>query len=235
MLKSVESNKKSLEELQELYEQALLTYNTENDIEDEKDTELIERIKEVYNIEDNDFKITCLPQFIFAKRFRNILNIRKLKGIEAQELVGIRKETISKYKNGYEYPSIDTILKIAKRLQISPYYLLGLSKYTTLESTTINELLGLSEDSMKILFMLQHNIGECEELTDDVPISNQNKLKLHIFNSFIEDNVNFLKFLCCIEQYTKLKETVRKDKNVDKENIKSQLLRTKRRYDKYIA
>lgn len=235
MLKSVKSDKKSLEELQGLYEQALLTYNTENDIEDERDTNLIERIKEVYNIEDSDFKITCLPQFIFAKRFRNILDTRKLKGIEAQELLGIRKETISKYRNGYEYPSIDTILKIAQRLRVSPYYLLGLSRYMTLETDEINRILGLSEKSMKILFMLQHNIGECEELTDDVPISNQNKAKLDIFNSFIEDNVNFLKFLCCIERYANLKEIARKDENVDKEKIKSQLLRTKRRYDKYIA
>ncbi len=235
MLESDKSNKKSLEELPELYQQAEITYMTEKDIEEEKDAELIERIKEIYNIEDSDFKIMSMPQFIFAKNFRKILNDRKLTGIEAQELLGIRKETISKYKNGHEYPSIDTILKIAKSFQVSPYYFLGLSRYMTLEADEINRILGLSEKSMKILFMLQHNIGECEELTDDVPISTQNKVKLDILNSFIEDNVNFLKFLCRLERYAKLKEILRKDKDVDKETINSQLLRTKRRYDKYIA
>ena len=235
MLKSNQGNKKSLEEFENLYEQAVLTHITKEDIENEKDENLIQRIKDVYEIDDDDFKIISLPQYIFAKRFRTLLEDKKLSGKEAEDLLGIKKETISKYKHGHEYPSINTILKIAKKLQVSPYYLLGLSRYMTLETDEINRILGLSEKSMKILFMLHHDIGECEELTDNVPISNQHKGKIDIFNSFIEDNINFIKFLCCIEQYSNLKKLARENKDNCKENIKSQLLRFKGRYDKYVA
>jgi transcriptional regulator with XRE-family HTH domain len=223
MLKSVESNNKKLEELDDLYKQAVLTNNTEKDIEDEADRELIDKIKEVYKIEDDDFKIVSMPQFIFAKRFRTILNDRQLNGVDAEEKLGIRAETISKFKNGRQYPSIDTILKIAKPLKISPYYLLGLTNYITLQVDEINRLIGLSEKSMKILFMLNHNVGECEELTDNVPVSNQNKGKLDILNSLIEDNTNFLEFLSCLEQYARLKEIEKQTQNSNKGDVKLQL------------
>jgi transcriptional regulator with XRE-family HTH domain len=223
MLKSVESNNKKLEELDDLYKQAVLTNNTEKDIEDEADRELIDKIKEVYKIEDDDFKIVSMPQFIFAKRFRTILNDRQLSGVKAEEKLEIRAETISKFKNGRQYPSIDTILKIAKKLQISPYYLLGLTNYMTLQVDEINRLIGLSEKSMKILFMLNHNVGECEELTDNVPVSNQNKGKLDILNFLIEDNTNFLEFLSCLEQYARLKEIEKQTQNSNKGDIKLQL------------
>lgn len=235
MLKSNESNKKSLEELENIYEQALLTYkeSISNDgIEKEEDEKLIEKIKEVYNIEDENYKIVSMPQFIFAKRFRTILKDRKLKGKKAVEELDLKKETISRYRNGDEYPSIDTILKIAKRLKISPYYLLGLSNYMTLETDEINRILGLSEKSMKFLFMLNHNVEECEEITDKVPISNENKGKIDILNRFIENNIDFIEFLSCLEKYAKINEKMKQTKN---KRLREQLLRFKRRVDKHIV
>lgn len=225
MLKSEESNRKKLEDVEELYNQAeLTTMNWDELDEAEADQKLIETIKEEYKIEDDDFKIISMPQFIFAKRFRTILKDWNLKGTEAETFLGIRKETISKYRNGREYPSTDTILKIAKKFQISPYYFWGLSNYSTIEAQEINRMLGLSEKSMKILFMLQHNVPECEELTDNVEISECNRVKLDIFNSFIEDNTNFFKLLNYFEYYAKQKEEIRKNKNNCREDIKKQLL-----------
>lgn len=235
MLKSNESNKKSLEEIENIYEQALLTYNesiSDMGSEKEDDEKLIENIKKVYNIEDEDFKILSMPQFIFAKRFRTILKDRNLKGKKAVEELDLKKETISRYRNGDEYPSIDTILKIAKRLKISPYYLLGLSNYMTLETDEINRILGLSEKSMKFLFMLNHNVEECEEITDKVPISNENKGKIDILNRFIENNIDFIEFLSCLEKYAKINEKMKQTKN---KRLREQLLRFKRRVDKHIV
>lgn len=235
MLKSNESNKKNLEELENIYEQALLTYNesiSSMGIEREQDEKLIEKIKEVYNIEDENYKIVSMPQFIFAKRFRTILKDRNLKGEEVVEKLGLSKSTISKYKNGDEFPSINTILEIAKRLKVSPYYLLGLSNYMTLETDEINRILGLSEKSMKILFMLNNNVAECKEITDKVFSSNENKGKIDVLNCFIENNVDFIEFLSCLEKYANINEKMKQTKN---KKLKAQLLRFKRRIDKHIV
>ena len=224
MLKSEESNRKKLEEREDLYKKAELTTSWYEMEEEEEDRKLIDNIKSVYKIEDDDFKIISMPQFIFAKRFRNILKDWHLKGEEAESFLDMSKATISRYKNGDEYPGTDTILKLAKKFHVTPYYFWGLSNHTTIEAELINEMLGLSEKAMKNLFMLQHNVPECEELTDNVPISNQNRRKLNILNFLIEDNINFLKFLRYIEYYVELKEKMQRDMDINKDDIKSQLL-----------
>lgn len=230
-------NKKAIEELSsfdKIYEQSYGDYIDNLDIEKEEDGKLIERIADKFNIENYQI-VKFMPQYIFAKNLRIIVKDRKINHAEFEEKYGLGAKMLSKYINGHQFPDFTIMCKIAYGLDMSVYQLLEMSKFTSLPVEEINKITGLSENSLRVLFMLQHNTTEFEELTDDIPISKTNKAKLDIFNSFIEDNVNFFKFLNHLEQYTKLKERARKEKNNCKEDIKSQLLRTKRRYDKYIT
>ena len=211
MVKS-EQSKKSLEEVPELYRQAELTYNTEKDIISEKDEKLIAKIKEVYKLEDSDFKITSMVQFIFAKRFRTITDDLKINGNNVKEILGITKETFSRYRTGAVFPDMNSILNLAKELQTSPQYLLGLSRYTIIEAEEIKRLIGLSEKSTEILLNLKQDFD------------NQKVNKLEFLNLFIEDEANFLKTLNCLEQYSNLKEKAMKNENNCREDIKKQLL-----------
>lgn len=224
-------NKKAIKELSwldDMYEKGYGHWLDDLDIENEKDEKLIERIREKFKVE-KDETIKFMPQYIFAKNLRIIVEDRKIKHTEFEEKYGLGAKMLSKYINGHQFPNLTVMCKIAYGLDMSVYQLLGMSKFTSLPAEEINNKIGLSEKAMKILFMLRHNIGECNELTDDVPVSNQHKIKLDIFNSFIEDNVNFLKFLNCLEQYTRLKEQLKNIEKDEDEEIKYKLLRITRR------
>ena len=200
--------KENLEELDEEYND--INYYTQKDIEEEKDIDLIEKLRDVYKMENVDEEIIrTMKEFTFPKKFRELT--REITGKTCQELLGISAGTFSKFKKGDTFPSDSTIKKLAKKLSVSQEYLLGQTEYTIPKVEEINKMTGLSEKALKIFFMLNHNIGECKELTDNVPVSNQNIEKLNVLNSFIEDNVKFLKFLSCLEQYSKLKDKL-KDK-----------------------
>lgn len=230
-------NKKAIEELSkldEIYEKSYWNIKDNLDIEEEKDRILIERIADKFNIENYQI-VKFMPQYIFAKNLRIIVKDRKINQAEFEKKYGLAPKMLSKYINGHQFPDFTIMCKIAYGLDMSVYQLLEMSEFTSLPVEEINNITGLSEKAMRVLFMLQHNTTECGELTNDISISKTNKAKLDIFNSFIEDNVNFFDFLNHLEQYTKLKEKVRKNKNNCREDIKSQLLRLKRRYDKYIT
>lgn len=221
-------NKKTINELSSLdiiYKKSKGSYMDNIDIENEKDGKLIKRIKKKFEIE-NDEVVKFMPQFIFAKNLRIILKDRNIKHIEFEQKYGLGEKMLSKYINGHQFPDFTIMCKIAYGLDMSVYQLLDMSKFTSLPIEKINKKIGLSEKSIKNLFMLQHNVKECNEITDDIPVSNQHRVKLDIFNSFIEDNMEFLKFLNCLEQYTKLKNN--QENNQD---INNKLLRIRKKID----
>lgn len=228
-------------ELDKIYEKGLGNYKDDIDREEEIDSYLTQRVKEYFKIKDDNI-VKFMPQFIFAKNLRIIIKDRNVNQSEFERKYGLGKKMLSKYINGHQFPDFTIMCKIAYGLDISIYQLLEMSKFTSLPVEEINKITGLSERAMRILFMLKHNTPECGELTNDIPISKVNEAKLDIFNSFIEDNVHFLKFLNCLEQYTKLKcqlKKVEKDedeetkKEIRKKNkqIKYKLLRNRRRID----
>ena len=64
-----------------------------------------------------------------------IKEIRKLKKITAKELaeqVNVAESTMSLYENGKREPDFETLSKIARYLEVSTDYLLGLSKNSAL-------------------------------------------------------------------------------------------------------
>ena len=61
-------------------------------------------------------------------KIREIRQKRKMSQIELSTKIGISQETISAYENEKAYPSIKTLIKIARILNTSTDYLLELSK-----------------------------------------------------------------------------------------------------------
>ena len=85
---------------------------------------------------------------------------------------------------------------------------------------------GLSENAMKTLAMLNHNIEEIQDLMDPMEVSNVHKNKLDIFSSFIADISNFSMFLTQIESYVRTKQKINETNNdKEKEFLEYDLIR----------
>lgn len=62
----------------------------------------------------------------FTERFNDCLKQTELKQTEIAKSCHIAKQTISNFKAGRAYPSIDTLYLLCKVLDVSADYLLGL-------------------------------------------------------------------------------------------------------------
>ena len=213
-----------MDELNEYMEEIDQNYN-----EYEEDKRIIRNLKKNYDLKNVDEDvIRNMKEFKFPKRFGELT--RYIDGKNCENMLEITPETFSRYKNGSLFPRDNMLKRLAKKLNVSVKYLLGETDITTSKAEEINRITGLSEKAQKVLFMLNHNIGECDELTDKVPISDINKNKLNVFNSLIEDHINFTNFLSRLEQYSKFKnklKNVKKDDEENKKEINLQLLAIK--------
>lgn len=64
---------------------------------------------------------------LFTERFNEILKISGVKQSELALHCNLTKQTISNFKSGVSYPSIQSLYKICEFLDCSADYLLGLS------------------------------------------------------------------------------------------------------------
>ncbi len=53
---------------------------------------------------------------------------KKLSQSGLAELIGIKEYSISRYETGLQYPTIETLLKLSRTLDVSVDYLLGIEK-----------------------------------------------------------------------------------------------------------
>ena len=63
----------------------------------------------------------------FTERFNEILKISGVKQTELAKYCNLAKQTITSYKSGASFPSIEILYKICQFLDCSSDYLLGLS------------------------------------------------------------------------------------------------------------
>ena len=63
----------------------------------------------------------------FTKRFNEILNNSKVKQCDIAKYCNITRQSVSDFKKGKSYPSIQTLYQICIYLDISSDYLLGLT------------------------------------------------------------------------------------------------------------
>ncbi|PZD97741.1 transcriptional regulator [Paenibacillus sambharensis] len=74
---------------------------------------------------------------MFAKRLKQLRKTRKFSMQEVADTVGVAKSTYAGYESGYRQPTLETIQLIAKKLNTSADYLLGLTDYPeTMEPTS---------------------------------------------------------------------------------------------------
>ncbi len=66
---------------------------------------------------------------IFTQRFNEILKVSGASQSALAEYCHISKQCVTDYKQGRCVPSLDTLFRICKYLDVSSDYLLGLSDY----------------------------------------------------------------------------------------------------------
>lgn len=77
--------------------------------------------------------------------------------------LGISQSALGNYERGDRVPDADLILKLARFFGVSSDYILGLSDTTTPQIEAVHDLIGLSEESTKVLSNLLKS-GATEEL-----------------------------------------------------------------------
>ena len=165
-------------------------------------------------------------QYEFSKRLKMIIINGNYKGKEFATYVGLSASVISLYASGKRIPRTNELQIMANKLGVSTDYLLGKTDCLTFSAQEINKIIGLSENAMKTLAMLNHNIEEIQDLMDPMEVSNVHKNKLDIFSSFIADISNFSMFLTQIESYVRTKQKINETNNdKEKEFLEYDLIR----------
>lgn len=152
-------------------------------------------------------------QYEFSKRFNIILAQGNYTNAEFASYTELSEASVSNYATGKRIPNTNELERIARKLCVSTDYLLGKTDCIDISAQEINKIIGLSENAMKILAMLNHNIEEIQDLMDPMEVSTVNKNKLDIFSSFIADMPNFSMFLTQIENYVRVKQKINETNN----------------------
>jgi transcriptional regulator with XRE-family HTH domain len=88
---------------------------------------------------------------IIGYRINAALALENKKQKELAKELGVTDNTISYFCSGKRTPNISQIVKIAKYLNVSTDYLLGIERGSTPEKTALISALGLSEDCIGII------------------------------------------------------------------------------------
>lgn len=91
----------------------------------------------------------------FATRLNKLLDDRKINQNEFAKMVSISDAAVSSYRHGQAEPKISVIAQMARALEVSTDYLIGLSDIESpnLEDISINRMLGLSGRAIEVLKM----------------------------------------------------------------------------------
>ena len=89
---------------------------------------------------------------MFQKRLKTARKNKKYTQEELAELVTTTKATISNYENGYSTPSIDMLLLLSSKLDVSIDYLLGNEEkeFDVIDSDFTKNELEIIKDSLNI-------------------------------------------------------------------------------------
>lgn len=84
---------------------------------------------------------------MFSKRLKQLRKARKLTIQELADTTGVAKSTYSGYESGFRQPTLETVQIIAKKLNTTADYLLGLTDYPDViePSNNAKELLNLEQ------------------------------------------------------------------------------------------
>ncbi len=70
---------------------------------------------------------------MFYERVKELRNSLGINQVEFSKKIGVTKQCVSNWENGYIQPSIDMLIKIAKTFSVSTDHLLGINDNPTLD------------------------------------------------------------------------------------------------------
>lgn len=185
---------------------------------EEENKKLKEKIEKQFGYLDKN-------QYAFSKRLNQKLADLNYTNKDLHDKTEISEGAISNFVNGKRIPNRYDLEKIANALNTSDNYLLGLTDCTDRSTEELERLLGLSENAMKSLAMLNSNIEEIDDLMDNRNPSPVHRNKLKFFSDFISDFKNFPIFLTYMEQFVYVKQ------KLDNVNDNDSLSKSKLEYD----
>lgn len=92
---------------------------------------------------------------IFSQRLQMIRQERNENQQEFAQFLGLSRATIGFYENGDRLPDAETLVTIAQRCAVTSDWLIGLSEMESIEDEKVNNALGLSQSSIKLLRKLK--------------------------------------------------------------------------------
>lgn len=177
--------------------------------------------EKILNIEDeinNNAKTEEVKKF--ARNFNKLLEEKDFTNKSFAEKGVISEPSISNYRRGKTMPDNKMLEVIAKKLDVSVNYLLGIDECKTISAQQVHNMLGLDEYAMEHLYSLKHNLPEVKSLDDEVPISNVFKKQLETLNWLIADKRNLIYILNTIRNcIDKKQELATLEKETDEKDI----------------
>lgn len=160
---------------------------------------------------------------IFGDRFNTLLKEKGFTQEKYSKYSGISTGAISQFARGNSLPKKSTLEVIAKSFGVSSDYLIGKSDVPTYSIDDINKKIGLSENAIKELYKLQHNIELIDnndnivdvDITKEIEISKVHSKKLELLSLIIENSGYLFFVLDIIEKY--------KEKMEELENTKEKI------------
>lgn len=83
-----------------------------------------------------------------TQRLNQLMEDKQISQIELSKKIGVASGSISNYSNGTRLISSDILLKLAKALETSTDYLLGVSDVKYYSNNELNSLFGFNDDSI---------------------------------------------------------------------------------------
>lgn len=164
-------------------------------------------------------------QFQFAQNLKKVCKKQGIVGKIAKDKLDISASDLSEYINGKKDVNLEKLEDIANRLNISPFYLLGVTDNPKPISPILSSMIfGLSLEARYSLIMLYYGIKDDDnkiEIEDDetgeidvnVLPSGDYLKNFEIFSSFISDFSNFCDFFTYITRYVEVKRERNKKEN----------------------
>lgn len=144
MIELTDKERKEWHNSDELIEMLKTKYNSEEDVEKDFQKDLLDTIKGKYSIEDwSDKEVTAQIQYIFSRRLKELLTEKKMKQNELATITELKPSTINKYAKGSMFPNLQNLARIAKALEVTPSYLLGLNDIFCTENRQLAEIYDL--------------------------------------------------------------------------------------------
>lgn len=181
-------------------------------------------------------------QFQFAQNFAKETKRQGIKGKMAKDILDISAPDLSEYKNGKLDVKLEKLEDIANRLNVSPFYLLGITDNPKKMPIVLSSMIyGLTLEAryslIKLYYGKQEDYNEIEaEIVDDetgeidinvLPNGSRYNENFEILSSIIADFPNFCSFFTYIRRYVEVKQEIEKLNTNDNNSNTSQIKKLK--------